>query len=100
MCVCVCVCVCTHHIFSLCSSIDGYLGCFHVLVFVNSAAMSIEVHVSFKIIFLGICPALGLLDLTCSVTVMSDSLLNHMATPVLGFLFFFFNINLFILIGG
>ena len=28
------------------SFVDGYLDCFHVLAFVNSAAMNIAVHVS------------------------------------------------------
>ena len=32
------------------SSVDGHLGCFHVLDVVNSAAMNTEVHVSFQII--------------------------------------------------
>ena len=53
-CVCVCVCVYTYiyHIFFIHSSIDGYKGCSHVLATVNSAAMSVELHVSFWIIVL------------------------------------------------
>ena len=35
-----------HHIFFIHLSIDGCLGCFHVLTVVNSAAMNIEVRVS------------------------------------------------------
>ena len=37
------------HIFFICSSVNGHLGCFHVLVIINSAAMNIGVHVSFQI---------------------------------------------------
>lgn len=40
--------VCTHHIFIRFPA-DGHLGCSHVLAFVNSAAVNIEVHVSFQI---------------------------------------------------
>ena len=41
-----------YHIFLIHSSVDGQLGCFHVLVIVNSAAMHIGEHVSFRIIVL------------------------------------------------
>ena len=39
-----------YHLFFIHSYVDRHLGCFHVLVIVNSAAVKIGVHVSFQII--------------------------------------------------
>ena len=45
MCVCMCLCV----IFFIHLSVNGLLGCFHILTIISSAAMNIEMHVSFQI---------------------------------------------------
>ena len=51
LCVCVCVRARAHHIFFIHSSVDGVLGCLHVLTVVNSAAVDIGLHVSFGALF-------------------------------------------------
>ena len=49
------------HIFFIHSSVDGHVGCFHVLVIVNRAAMNILVHDSFSImVFSGYMPSSGI----------------------------------------
>ena len=50
-----------YHIFFTHSSVDGHLGCFHVLANVNSAAMNIGIHVSYWImLFSGYMPHSGI----------------------------------------
>ena len=39
-----------YHNFFILSSVDGHLGCFHVLPIVNSAAVNNGIHVSFSIL--------------------------------------------------
>ena len=50
------------YIFFIHSSVDGNLGCFHVLSIVNSAEMNIGVHVILldHVFSLDICPGVGL----------------------------------------
>ena len=43
-----------YHSFFIHLFVDGYLGCFHTLAIVNSAAVNTVVHVSFSIIVGGI----------------------------------------------
>ena len=51
-----------YHIFFIHSSVDGHLGCFHVLAIVYCAAMNIRVHIFFELwVSLERCPRVGLL---------------------------------------
>ena len=50
-----------YHNFFIYSSVNGHLGCFHVLNIVNSAAMNTGVHVFFSImVFSGYMPSSGI----------------------------------------
>ena len=42
------ICMYESHIFFIQSSVDGHLGCFHILTTVNNTAMNTGVHVSFQ----------------------------------------------------
>ena len=44
-----------YHSFLIHSSVDGHLGCFHVLALINSAAMNIGVHVSLSDLVSSVC---------------------------------------------
>ena len=44
-----------YHSFLIHSSADGHLGCFHVLVIINSAVMNIGIHVSLSILVSSVC---------------------------------------------
>jgi len=68
MCVCLCVCVCLYVSIYTLHFLYPYiyqytLGFIHVLATVSSAAIDIQVHVSFRIIvLLNICPGMRLLN--------------------------------------
>ena len=69
-----------YHNFSIHSSVDGHLGCFHVLAVVNNAALNSGILVSFSILISsGYMPRSGI------------------AGSYVGFFFFF---RLFLLVGG
>ena len=51
-----------YHNFFINSSVDGHLGCFHVLAIIKSVAMNIGIHVFFQFwVPQGICLGVGLL---------------------------------------
>ena len=53
-----------YHSFLIHLFADGHLGCFHVLVIVNSAVMDIRVHVSLSILVSSVCmPSSGIAGL-------------------------------------
>ena len=53
-----------HHSFSIHSSVDGHLGCFHVLAVVNSAAVNTEIQESFSVmVFSGYMPRSAVVQL-------------------------------------
>ena len=62
-----------YNTFLIYSSTDGHLGCFHVLAIVNSAAMSIDVHICFIFVWVyaqewGCSTSSGLNSKTCTTS--------------------------------
>ena len=56
-----------YHIFCIHSSVDGCLGCFHIVAIVKSATVNTGVHVSLSImIFSGYMSCSGIVGLYCS----------------------------------
>ena len=84
--------MCTTSSLSIHLSVDGHLGCFHVLAIVNSAAMNIEVRVSFQTrVFSGYMPRSGIARsygnclltgfLPSKLVLPTLSMRNHECTP-------------------
>ena len=66
-----------YHIFFIHSSVHRHLGCFYVLAVVNSAAVNIGVHVSFRIvIFSGYMP-IGVELLSHMVDFLEKKMATH-----------------------
>ena len=73
-----------YHCFLIHSSADGHLGCFHVLIIINSAVMNIGVHVSLSILVSSVCmPSSGIAgsSVQFSRSVVSDSFRPHESQP-------------------
>ena len=71
-----------YHILFIHSSVDGQLGCFHVLAIVNSNAMNIEVYVCMYLLVLwfsqGILPVVELLGHMVVLGFPSDSVVKKL----------------------
>ena len=49
-----------YHNFFIHSSVNGHLGCFHILAIVNMVSMNFGVHVPFRVVLSGYMPSSGI----------------------------------------
>ena len=54
--------VCIYHSFFIHSSVNGHLGCSHVLAIVNNAAMNVGCMYLFELVFSGYIPRSGITE--------------------------------------
>ena len=75
-----------YHIFFIHSSVDGHLGCFHVLAIMSSAAINIGVHVSFfgYILFIYLLVIIIFLAALCGVQYLISLTRDRTCTPYSG----------------
>ena len=88
MCVCVWyIYIYTHRIFFIHFSVSGQVGCFHVLAVVNSAAVNIGLHVSFRTMFFSRYMPRKYLYIVCYISFISIKFVHththtHTHTPL------------------
>ena len=73
-----------YHNFFIDLSVDGYLGCFHVLAIIHSAAVNIGVHVFFSLmVFSEYVPSSGI---SVSYSSFIPSFLRNLSNVLANFL--------------